>query len=132
MLQIPDRLLTAIITTAQTAYPLEICGLMAGLNGLVERVYHIDNRLASRQAYEMEPHQLVDAMLDMTDHGWELAAIFHSHPDGPAAPSAADIVQVNYPEAVQVIISLKQVQQPEVRAYTIVAGVVETVPWQRV
>lgn len=114
------------------AYPLEVCGLMAGLDGLVVSIYPIQNRRASSYAYEMEPSQLIEALLDIEANGRELVAIYHSHPYGPAAPSATDIAQAHYPEAAQVIVSLEQPRKPGVGVFSIVDNVVETLPWQLV
>ena len=103
----------------KAVYPLEACGLMAGKNGRVHQIYPVDNYLASPFAFEMVPQQLVAAMIDIEEQGLTLLAIYHSHPHGPPSPSSTDIAQANYPEAVQVIISLQNQTQPEAGAFEI-------------
>ena len=53
-----------------------------------------------------------------------------SHPDGPARPSATDVANAYYPNAVQLIISLADRARPSVRAFTIVDGTVAEVGWE--
>jgi proteasome lid subunit RPN8/RPN11 len=110
------------------AYPHEGCGLMAGKDGRVLRIYNVDNRLASAYAYEMEPQQQLEAMLDLEEQGWDLLAIFHSHPSGPAAPSTVDLSTAYYPEAVYVIVSFVNPDRPVSKAFRLGAGRAEEIP----
>ena len=112
----------AMLAQLQAAYPLEGCGLMAGRDGTVQRIYPVANRLASPYAFEMEPAEQVRAMLDLEERGLELLAIYHSHPKGPAGPSASDVARAYYPEAAQLIVSLSDREHPTVRAFSIADG----------
>ena len=69
-------------------------------------------------------------MLAMEAEGLELIAIYHSHPDGPARPSATDVANAYYPDTVQLIISLADRARPSVRTFTIIDGVVAEVEWE--
>jgi uncharacterized protein len=51
--------------------------------------------------------------------GLDLAAIYHSHPTSKAEPSKTDLELAGYPEAVHLIVSLKEPAKPVVRAYRI-------------
>ncbi|MBX6343025.1 MAG: Mov34/MPN/PAD-1 family protein, partial [Thermomicrobiaceae bacterium] len=53
--------------------------------------------------------------------GWQLGAIFHSHPDTPARPSLTDLRHAYYPEALMVIVSF-QTDPPTTRAYQVRVG----------
>ena len=106
------------------AIPLEACGLMAGQEGLVERLYPIDNVAQSPTAYRMDPRQQVETMLAIEAEGKELLAIYHSHPRGPELPSATDVARASYPGAAYIIVSFRE-QPPSVRAFTIVDENVE-------
>jgi proteasome lid subunit RPN8/RPN11 len=130
MFVINQALYSAMLEHVQSAYPLEACGLLGGKNGRALRHYRIDNTLRSMTAFEMEPMQQVRAMLDMEAEGMELTAVYHSHPQGPSRPSPSDVAQAYYPEAVQIIISLQKPQQPELRAFTIVDGVITELNWR--
>lgn len=117
-----------MLAQLQAAYPLEACGLMAGRDRRVERLYPIDNILSSPTAYEMDPHQQLQAMLTIEEAGWDLIAIYHSHPHGPETPSATDVDRAYYPDTVYVIVSLSQRHRPSVRAFTIVNGQIDEIP----
>jgi proteasome lid subunit RPN8/RPN11 len=129
MFVIGQALYTAMLEHVQADYPLEACGLLGGEEGRALRLYRVDNRLQSSTRFEMNALQQVRAMLDIEAQGMALAAVYHSHPHGPARPSSLDVAQAYYPEAVQIIVSLETPQQPEVRAFYIVDGVVTEVTW---
>ena len=125
MLTIKRPFLQQLIAHLQDCYPLEGCGLLAGNEAReVTAIYPIDNILQSLTAYEMDPRQQIEAMIDLEAKGWQLVAIYHSHPHGPARPSPTDIAQAFYPEALNIIVSLQKQASPEVRAFTIVAQAV--------
>lgn len=52
----------------------------------------------------MHPAELVQTILSQEAVGQQLVAIFHSHPAGPAYPSAADQAQWFYPDVVMLIV----------------------------
>lgn len=126
-LSIPRRQYEAMLKQLRRAYPLEACGLLAGSDGRVMRVYAVENVLHSRSEYEMEPRQQVEAMFALEEAGWELLAIYHSHPNGPQTPSPTDVARANYPQAAQVIVSLADREQPVARAFTIAEGKVDEI-----
>jgi proteasome lid subunit RPN8/RPN11 len=95
----------AMLEHVRLAWPQEACGLLGGPPGVVERVYRVENVLHSPVAYYMDPTAQVQAMLELEDAGWDVCGIFHSHPAGPAVPSATDVAQAYYPEAVYVILA---------------------------
>lgn len=121
-----------LLAEAQAAFPLEACGLLAGDAGQVRRLYPVDNVLQSPSAFLMDGRQQVEAMLAMEADGWELVAIYHSHPQGPAEPSATDVAQAYYPDAIHLILSLAEQARPLLRAYHIVDGRVEEREWKLV
>jgi [CysO sulfur-carrier protein]-S-L-cysteine hydrolase len=125
MLTIERPLLKQILDHLRGCYPLEGCGLLAGdETGTVTAVYPIENSLHSPTAYQMEPTQQIQAMLDMEAAGWQLLAIYHSHPQGPERPSPTDIALAYYPEAVTIIVSLRERTAPVVRAFQILGQAV--------
>jgi proteasome lid subunit RPN8/RPN11 len=58
-------------------------------------------------------------MKQIRDKQQNLFAIYHSHPTAPAIPSATDIEQASYPDAVHLIISLNTKGVLELRAFRI-------------
>ena len=132
MLKIKRPFYTAMIHHLQTVYPLEACGFLAGRDDTVEHIYAIDNILQSRTNYEMDAKQQLGAMLDMETNGWELIAIFHSHPNGPQTPSETDIKLAYYPESIYLIISFEQKERPIMRGFKIKDDNSSEIVWELV
>ena len=65
-------------------------------SGRVRTAYPARNALASPYRYEIDPRDLVRILHAIERHGDDLVAVFHSHPDGPAAPSATDVREARY------------------------------------
>ena len=123
-------LLNEMLSHVSGLWPEEACGLVGGRDGRAVRLYPVENVRHSPVAFEMEPLQQIRAMLAMEAEGLELIAIYHSHPDGPARPSATDVANAYYPDTVQLIISLADRARPSVRTFTIIDGVVAEVEWE--
>jgi [CysO sulfur-carrier protein]-S-L-cysteine hydrolase len=101
----------------------EMCGLLAGREGSVDRVWPVPNALQSPVAYRMDGSEFAEAMIGCD---FEPLGIFHSHPAGPPVPSPTDIAEAAYPDSIYVVISL-QTLPPSVRAFTILEGQVTEV-----
>ncbi len=97
---------------------LEMCGLLAGRDGVVDRVWPVPNALHSPVAYLMDGPEFAEAMIGCE---FEPLGIFHSHPAGPPVPSPTDVAEAAYPDSIYVVISL-QTAPPSVRGFTIVDG----------
>jgi len=72
--------------------------------------------------YEMDPAELIHVLRELRDSGERLVAIYHSHPHGPAELSRRDIEQAYYPEAAQLLVSLADMERPQVAAFRIIDG----------
>ena len=113
----------AIIEHARSDTPYEVCGLLATDDGEdVAAHYPIPNAARSMTYYNMEPKAMLHAMNDMDDRGWELLAIYHSHTHTEAFPSPTDVELAFYPDAVYLIVSLQDPDEPALRAFDIVDG----------
>jgi proteasome lid subunit RPN8/RPN11 len=53
--------------------------------------------------FRMDPKEQLQAFNHMDEQGWELLAIYHSHPSGPPTPSATDIAEAAYPGVIHLI-----------------------------
>lgn len=82
----------------QQNLPDEACGLLAAVGDISQAVYPITNQLRSPVRFFMEPRELLAALEAIDAHGWELQAVFHSHPNGPPAPSATDRREYSMPD----------------------------------
>jgi len=112
----------AIVRHAQEEYPNECCGLLAGKDGIVAEVYRATNVDHSPYTYLMDPAEQLKFFKEMEARGWELVGIYHSHTHSQAYPSRTDVEKAFYPEAVYVIVSLQDRQNPVIRAFRILDG----------
>jgi proteasome lid subunit RPN8/RPN11 len=127
-LTLSEQHYSALVAQAEAERPNEACGLLAGIEGRICRVYPVENLHHSPTRYEMAPVQQIAAFLELEAAGWELSGIYHSHPAGPAEPSPTDIAQAFYPESVYVIISPDPDRHGwQVRGFKIEAGQVREV-----
>jgi proteasome lid subunit RPN8/RPN11 len=83
--------------------PNEGCGMIAGSQGISTSVMPIDNILKSPTAFEMDPQQLFHALDVFEQFGWDLLAIFHSHPAGFEELSASDRQMTLYKDVYQLL-----------------------------
>ena len=120
MLQLAKAFADEIIAHAREEEPDECCGLIAGKNGSCEKLYRITNSEHSPTRYFMEPQELYHAYRDIEESGWDLLAIYHSHPRSQAYPSATDVELATWPEATYIIVSLSDRERPVMRAFHIV------------
>jgi proteasome lid subunit RPN8/RPN11 len=114
--------LEEMIAHARETFPLECCGLLAGRDGQVVRVYRGYNVDQSPYTYRLDDRQLLQFLREMDREGLEVVGIYHSHTSSEATPSRTDVARAFYPEAVYVIISLQQPDSPRVRGFRIVDG----------
>jgi proteasome lid subunit RPN8/RPN11 len=111
----------ALHAEASRAHPAECCGLLAGRDGRVEKLYPVPNTAEDpSRRYEMDPAELWAARRAARDAGHEVIGFYHSHPRTPPFPSSLDVERAYYPEAVYAIAALEP--RFEVRAFRIVDG----------
>ncbi len=101
--------------------PNEACGLLAGDDTGVRRLYRLSNADASPVSYTIDPRGHFEALTDAEANGWELIGAFHSHVNAPAYPSPTDIAGAAEPEWVWVVVG-PVLGSPEIRAFRIQSG----------
>lgn len=76
---------------ARVERPNEACGILAGRENKVERVYSCKNVSETPSShYAIAPEQLIEVFNDVEEHGLEILGFYHSHPAGPLSPSNID------------------------------------------
>ncbi len=130
-LQVSPHQLEAISSHVRAGFPEEVCGLMGGVGGVVREVFPVPNVAAEpRTSFFMEGQRLYDVLALLEKRGWDLVAIYHSHPPGCRTdPSPSDLGQAYYPDTLHVIIVPDQEGEiASLRAFAIVAGRAVEVP----
>ena len=117
--------LATVESLAQATAPNEACGLLEGTTGddgfAVTSVHPSDN-LASNptELFEVDPRLLLRLQRELRGGPTEMIGIYHSHPRGPAAPSATDLALAWQPELAWVITALQPA--PYTAAFQIVGN----------
>jgi len=126
-LKIPDYLFEQIVAQAREAAPIEACGILAGKDGVAEKLYKMTNVEQSSEHFMMEPQEQFTVVKDIRAAGLRMLAIYHSHPASPARPSAEDIRMSLTPDVTYVIVSLQNHQIPVIKGFNIKDGMVNEV-----
>jgi len=101
-LAIPERVRDEILAHAREGAPEEVCGVLAGGRD------GDDHRIAARHPaanaaddprtrYEIDPREQLELLEAIDDAGREVVGFYHSHPRGPAEPSATDAAEAAWP-----------------------------------
>ncbi len=129
-LRLPAAFRDEIVAHARADSPRECCGLLAGQPGDPDLaaggvdLHRLANAAPGLDFYEIDPGDLFRVTRELDAAGRDIVAIYHSHPTGPARPSATDIELAFWPDAWYLIVSLDDPARPDLRAFRIVDGAV--------
>ena len=122
MIAISRKIVEEMERHAKEEYPRECCGMLAGKNQTITKLFKTKNIAESEDLYELDPLEQVKAFEEIDRLSLKLLGIYHSHPDHPCYPSGLDRSQAFYPDTVFFIISLLDFQQPHIKAFRIEKG----------
>jgi proteasome lid subunit RPN8/RPN11 len=114
--------LAEMIAHSREQAPLEACGILAGKQGRVVKLYRARNADRSPVSYRLEPEEQYRVFKDIEERALDIVGIYHSHPTSPPVPSAIDLEQAYYPEAIYFVVSLADPVKPKAKAFRIVDG----------
>lgn len=117
-LEIPSNIFEQMLQQAKAEAPIEACGILAGRDGQVERLYKMTNADKSSNHFMMAPEEQFKVVKDIRAAGLEMLAIYHSHPETPARPSTEDIRFALTPGVIYVIVSLQNIE-PAIKGFLI-------------
>lgn len=115
MLRLPADIRMEIVAHLRSAVPYEGVGLLAvdryvqdaSSAAPVTAVHFFPgtNIDASATRFTMDPEEVIAALRTFHERGWLLGGIVHSHLSGPATPSAVDLNEAHYPDAMMIVVS---------------------------
>ena len=79
MLHIGERYAKEMVAHALRDDPNECCGILAGKDGQVLKLYRMTNAEASPYRYRMDSQELLKVYREVDDAGMDFMAIYHSH-----------------------------------------------------
>jgi proteasome lid subunit RPN8/RPN11 len=123
----PRALIDEIIEHARQDMPNECCGIVASDDGTAVKVFRATNAEASPVRYSLDPREQYRITMEIDERGWELGAIYHSHTRSEAYPSQTDVNLAFYPDALYLIVSVRDPDEPEVRGFRIADERIEEV-----
>jgi proteasome lid subunit RPN8/RPN11 len=96
MLVISSNLYQQLLKIAHLAVPLEVVGVLAGLD-TVQEILPLENVAAEpKKEFIADPNGLVLALRHIRTQGLELLAFYHSHPNSPPIPSKTDYAEARW------------------------------------
>jgi proteasome lid subunit RPN8/RPN11 len=137
-LEFPEALRQELIAHAREGDPDEVCGILAGRDGQVSRVFRVNNTADSVSAdsgvfrdresgvasagrkpvhYYMDPRDQLRVYNEVDDLGLDVIGYYHSHTHSEARPSPTDVRLATDLTPYYVLVSL--VEPPTVRAWRI-------------
>ena len=81
----------------------EACGLIAGRGNRSEIVIPVTNILHDPYRFRMDPKEELNAFFLAEQNGWDIIAIYHSHPQGIQTPSLTDHTELTFPGIIYLI-----------------------------
>ena len=123
-----------MIAHAKADAPNECCGILAGVDGEVKQIYRARNSEASPVKYNIDSKDQFRIQKEMEANGWDYLGLYHSHTFSEAYPSPTDVRLATYedeatgekqtiwPGVLYFLVSLREPDNPEIRAFHIVEG----------
>ncbi len=124
MAELDGVLFKEIVDHGLREFPNECCGLVAARDGTPTRVYAMRNADASPVSYRLDPKQQLRVFDEMDAEGLDLWGIYHSHTHSEAFPSETDTRLAFYPDSLYLLLSLADRENPVLRAFRIVEGMI--------
>ena len=118
-LTIPQDIYDRMIQHCRDDYPNEACGFIGGSDSVGTKLYPLPNAAASPIYYRPGDKEMIAAINDIDERDEELVAIFHSHVASAPIPSPTDRREAHYPDAVYLIVSLMDSENPLTRGWLI-------------
>ena len=123
IVEIPGRILDAILAHARAELPNECCGLLIGSALALEDWRPARNLDASPTSYLIDPADHFAAIRAARARGRRVVGAYHSHPASPPVPSARDLAEASFPQFMYLIVSLGEADpRDRVRAYRLTDG----------
>jgi aspartate-semialdehyde dehydrogenase len=117
-IRVPQEMIETMVAHARVGAPQEVCGIIAGDNGNLRRLFRARNVAEDPlTAYQIDPEEQLRIFKTIDRQNWDVVGVYHSHPASPARPSPTDLNLALYPGAVYFIVSLMQPERPQVRAF---------------
>ena len=121
-MKITKSALDAVVAHAREALPGECCGLLIGTPARIDAAHPARNLETGATRFLIDPRDHFAAVHAARESKRFVIGVYHSHPNGPASPSPADLAEASYDDYLYLIVSLAS-EPPAVRLYRLEEGV---------
>ena len=126
MIELAPGVAAQVREAVEAAYPEEGCGLLIGRRDgqriLVARAIASANLAEDRQhRFEVDPRLRLGLQRALRGGPEDIVGHFHSHPDGRAEPSEADLQSAYEPALVWLIASVERGRQVALKGFRVAA-----------
>ena len=104
--------------------PNECCGILAGTNDHIIKIYQTTNAVHSPSHYRTDPQETLAIYEEIRKNKWQILGIYHSHTQSSVYPSTTDIKCAVLSGPIYFILSMKNPDQPVIRGFRILEGIV--------
>jgi len=120
---VPEKICRAIIEHALALYPNQACGLVLfDAHNIARDVEPAVNMGAWPYGFKISPMSQYSAFRRSRTAGLEVCGVYHTHLVSAAVPTGRDLERAVPPNYLYVIVSLLDVQAPELRGYQVMDG----------
>ena len=128
MIVLTNMQMSKILSHAERAYPNECCGLLVGerrAGDVFIREVHRSANMAPtpENQFEIDPQLRFDLERRVREETLDLVGVYHSHPDGDAAPSQTDIQRAWESSLVWLITAVKNGSAATTTAHLVLGSV---------
>lgn len=106
MIKIKKEIFEEMVNHAREGYPLEVCGYLGEINGIVSRIRRMKNVDESNEHFTFDPAEQFEAAKEFRADALKPSVVYHSHPATPSRPSEEDIRLAYDPNVSYIIVSL--------------------------
>lgn len=117
MIKIRQVAVDQIIAHASGEVPNECCGLLIGTPRVIEHASRARNVEASPTRYLVDPLDHFAAIRSARAEGLRVVGAYHSHTASAPVPSRTDLRNATYPDYVYLIVSVRESEVADIRAY---------------
>jgi proteasome lid subunit RPN8/RPN11 len=123
-LRIARSMLDEIVAQARAEAPNECCGIVGSRDGRAVRLFKARNARASPLSYDIDGRDLQRIYDEIDNDDLDVGIIYHSHTRTEPVPSPTDINLASpfLPDAVYLIVGVKDRDRDDLRAWQIGDG----------
>ena len=117
-------MLDEIVAQARAEAPNECCGIVGSRDGRAVRLFKARNARASPLSYDIDGRDLQRIYDEIDNDDLQVGVIYHSHTRTDPVPSPTDVNLASpfLPEAVYLIVGVKDPDREDLRAWQIRDG----------